>query len=43
MNTQLGLDLMTLFEGFSVDLEGLRVVILTGQGNAFCAGGTRDR
>ena len=39
MNTQLGLDLMTLFEGFSVDLEGLRVVILTGQGKAFCAGG----
>src|ERR1700760_1100917 len=39
MNTQLGLDLMTLFGGFSVDLEGLRVVILTGQGKAFCAGG----
>jgi enoyl-CoA hydratase len=39
MNTQLGLDLMTLFEGFSVDLEGLRVVVLTGQGRAFCAGG----
>src|SRR6201994_4115483 len=39
MNTQMGLDLMTLFEGFSVDLEGLRVVILTGQGKAFCAGG----
>src|SRR6201995_2752680 len=39
MNTQLGLDLMTLFEGFSVDLDRLRVVILTGQGRAFCAGG----
>jgi enoyl-CoA hydratase len=39
MNTQLGLDLMALFESFSVDLEGLRVVILTGQGRAFCAGG----
>src|ERR1700724_3492654 len=39
MNTQLGLDLMALFEGFSVDLEGLRVVVLTGQGRAFCAGG----
>src|ERR1700743_587408 len=39
MNTQLGLDLMTLFEGFSVDLEGLRAVVLTGQGRAFCAGG----
>src|SRR6201987_1653491 len=39
MNTQLGLDLMTLFEGLSVDLEDLRVVILTGQGRAFWAGG----
>ena len=39
MNTQMGLDLMTLFEGFSVDLEGLRAVVLTGQGKAFCAGG----
>ena len=40
MNTQMGLDLMELFEGFSVDLEGLRVIIVTGQGSkAFCAGG----
>jgi enoyl-CoA hydratase len=40
LNTQMGLDLMELFEGFSVDLEGLRAVILTGQGaKAFCAGG----
>ena len=39
MNTQMGLDLMTLFEGFSVDLEGLRAVVLTGQGKVFCAGG----
>jgi len=40
LNTQMGLDLMELFEGFSVDLEGLRVVVLTGQGTkAFCAGG----
>src|ERR1700743_2428423 len=40
LNTQMGLDLMELFEGFSVDLEGLRVVVLTGQGaKAFCAGG----
>jgi enoyl-CoA hydratase len=40
LNTQMGLDLMELFEGFSVDLEGLRVAVLTGQGTkAFCAGG----
>jgi len=40
LNTQMGLDLMELFEGFSIDLEGLRVVVLTGQGiKAFCAGG----
>lgn len=40
LNTQMGLDLMELFEGLSVDLEALRVVILTGSGaKAFCAGG----
>jgi enoyl-CoA hydratase len=40
LNTQMGLDLMELFEGFSIDLEGLRAAILTGQGTkAFCAGG----
>jgi enoyl-CoA hydratase len=40
LNTQMGLDLMELFEGFSVDLEGLRAIILTGAGTkAFCAGG----
>jgi enoyl-CoA hydratase len=40
MNTQMGLDLMELFEGLTTDLEGLRVVILTGSGDkAFCAGG----
>jgi len=40
LNTQMGLDLMELFEGFSVDLEGVRVVIVTGAGaKAFCAGG----
>jgi enoyl-CoA hydratase len=40
MNTQMGLDLMELFEGLMVDLEGLRVVIVTGSGTkAFCAGG----
>ncbi|RZN35063.1 enoyl-CoA hydratase-related protein [Bradyrhizobium sp. Leo121] len=40
MNTQMGLDLMELFEGLTVDLEGLRVAVLTGSGaKAFCAGG----
>jgi enoyl-CoA hydratase/carnithine racemase len=40
VNTQMGLDLVELFESFSTDIEGLRVVILTGHGDkAFCAGG----
>ena len=40
LNTQMGLDLVALFERFSTDIEGLRAVILTGQGDkAFCAGG----
>ncbi|HEY8336730.1 MAG TPA: enoyl-CoA hydratase-related protein [Tardiphaga sp.] len=40
LNTQMGLDLVALFEPLMTDLEGLRAVILTGQGTkAFCAGG----
>jgi enoyl-CoA hydratase len=40
LNTRMGLDVMELFEALSVDLEGLRAVILTGRGDkAFCAGG----
>jgi enoyl-CoA hydratase/carnithine racemase len=40
LNTQMGLDLVALFEGFATDIEGLRAVILTGAGDkAFCAGG----
>jgi len=40
LNTQMGLDLVELFEGLSTDIEGLRAVILTGSGaKAFCAGG----
>ena len=40
LNTQMGLDLVELFEALSVDLEGLRAVIITGAGDkAFCAGG----
>jgi enoyl-CoA hydratase len=36
----MGLDLVELFEHFSVDLEDLRAVIVTGSGaKAFCAGG----
>ena len=40
MNTQMGRELMTLFEALSLDLERLRCVVLTGSGEkAFCAGG----
>ncbi len=40
LNTRMGLDLVELFETLSIDLEELRVVIVTGSGNkAFCAGG----
>jgi enoyl-CoA hydratase len=40
LNTRMGLDLMELFEQLALDLEDLRVAIITGQGDkAFCAGG----
>jgi enoyl-CoA hydratase len=40
LNTQMGRDLMELFEGLTIDIESLRAVILTGRGTkAFCAGG----
>jgi enoyl-CoA hydratase/carnithine racemase len=40
MNTQMGRELMEVFETFQLDLEGLRCVVLTGRGEkAFCAGG----
>ena len=40
LNTQMGFDLMELFEGLSLDLEGLGAIVLTGEGTkAFCAGG----
>jgi enoyl-CoA hydratase len=40
LNTQMGRDLMELFEGLTIDIEGLRVAVLTGHGTkAFCAGG----
>lgn len=40
MNTQVGRDIMDVFEALQIDLEGLRCVILTGRGDkAFSAGG----
>jgi len=40
LNTRMGLDLLELFETFSIDLVGLRAVVITGSGDkAFCAGG----
>ncbi|MBO0766940.1 MAG: enoyl-CoA hydratase/isomerase family protein [Hyphomicrobiaceae bacterium] len=40
MNTQMGLDLMELFEGFQIALDDARSIVLTGAGDkAFCAGG----
>jgi enoyl-CoA hydratase/carnithine racemase len=40
LNTQMGLDLMEVFERFQIELDDLRCVVLTGTGEkAFCAGG----
>jgi enoyl-CoA hydratase/carnithine racemase len=40
LNTQMGLDLMEVFERFQIALDDLRCVVLTGAGGkAFCAGG----
>lgn len=40
MNTQMGLELMAVFESLALDLEDLRCIVLTGSGEkAFCAGG----
>ena len=40
LNTQMGLDLMEVFEALSIDVEELRAVVITGSGDkAFCAGG----
>jgi enoyl-CoA hydratase len=40
LNTRMGLELVEVFEALSIDLENLRAVIITGQGDkAFCAGG----
>lgn len=40
LNTQMGRDLVALFEAIALDPEDLRCIILTGEGEkAFCAGG----
>src|SRR5262245_10283177 len=40
MNTQMGLDLMELFESFQIAFDDVRSIVLTGSGEkAFCAGG----
>ena len=40
MNTSMGLELTQIFEGFSIDAQDLRCVVVTGQGDrVFCAGG----
>lgn len=38
-NTKMGMEQKELFEGLYVDTEGVRCVVLTGRGDAFCAGG----
>jgi enoyl-CoA hydratase len=40
MNTQMGRDLMELFEEFQIQFHDLRCIVVTGAGEkAFCAGG----
>ena len=40
MNTQMGLDLMAVFETLQIQQDGLRCIVITGAGDrAFCAGG----
>jgi enoyl-CoA hydratase/carnithine racemase len=40
MNTQMGLDMMHVFERLQIEQDGLRIVVVTGAGEkAFCAGG----
>jgi enoyl-CoA hydratase len=40
MNTQMGRELMDLFETFQIEFDNLRCIVLTGAGEkAFCAGG----
>jgi len=39
LNTQMGRDLVELFEGIAQEPGALRCIVLTGAGKAFCAGG----
>jgi enoyl-CoA hydratase/carnithine racemase len=39
LNTQMGRDLFDLFSRLTADAAGVRCVVLTGAGKAFCAGG----
>src|SRR5579871_1783384 len=39
LDTQMGLDLLDLFSGLYADQQGIRCIVLTGAGKAFCAGG----
>ena len=40
MNTQMGLDMLSVFDGLCADPSAYRCIILTGAGDrAFCAGG----
>src|SRR5688572_12892222 len=40
MNTQMGLDMMHVFERLQIEQDRLRIVVVTGAGEkAFCAGG----
>ena len=40
MNTQMGLDLLTVFDGFCAAPNKQRCIVITGEGpKAFCAGG----
>lgn len=39
LNTQMAADLIEFFESISMEPSGVRCIVLTGAGNAFCAGG----
>lgn len=39
MNTQMGIDLLDVFDGFCANPKAQRCIVVTGAGRAFCAGG----